>query len=310
VTGRQRRRGQAGGVSGMEVFHYDGPGDSPSWTALGSTWSRNIPGIGGELAAVQESTGTTTFKLTDLHGDVIATASSSPTATKLLATFRSDEFGEPVSSPGAGRFGWLGGKSRRTELSSGVIQMGARSYIPQLGRFLTPDPVPGGSANAYDYADQDPVNLFDLDGHCPKNSPSNGCSKGGKNGSHVESKREGRRRSRREIRVAIRSVLRTGAFGLTFKHAISRKKQESVFATIKNAVTNAGASAGHWSIGKVESVVSSVGGTISSAAPSCATLGLWVGRRERWRRNRGNSWKWRNRGGLHWRFCGPCGRRP
>lgn len=42
--------------------------------------------------------------------------------------------------------------------------MGVRSYIPSLGRFLTPDPVPGGSANPYDYADQDPVNNFDLGG--------------------------------------------------------------------------------------------------------------------------------------------------
>jgi RHS repeat-associated protein len=166
ATGRQRQREQTGGVSGTEIFHYDGPGDSPSWTALGSTWSRNVTGIGGELAAVQESSGTTTFKLTDLHGDVVASASSSPTATKLLATYRSDEFGEPESGS-AGRFGWLGGKSRRTELSSGVIQMGVRSYIPQIGRFLSPDPVPGGSANAYDYANANPVTGFDLLGESP-----------------------------------------------------------------------------------------------------------------------------------------------
>lgn len=163
ATGRWRRREQTGGVAGTEVLHYDGPGDSPSWTQLGSTWSRNVPGIGGEPAAVQESTGTTTFDLTDLHGDVVATASSSPTVTALLATYRFTEFGEPVSG-GAGRFAWLGGKSRRTELSSRVIQMGARSYIPQLGRFLTPDPVPGGSANSYDCVNQDPIDSFDLTG--------------------------------------------------------------------------------------------------------------------------------------------------
>jgi RHS repeat-associated protein len=76
-------------------------------------------------------------------------------------TFRFDEFGNPVSGS-AGRYGWLGGRQRRTELPSGVIQMGARSYVPAMGRLLTPDLVPGGSANAYDYANQDPVNLFDL----------------------------------------------------------------------------------------------------------------------------------------------------
>jgi RHS repeat-associated protein len=167
ASGRQRQREQTGGIAGVEIFHYDGSTDSPSWTSLGSTWSRNIAGIGGELAAVQESTGTTTFKLIDLHGDVVASASSSPAATKLLATMRFTEFGEPVAAS-AGRFGWLGGKSRRTELASGVIQMGARSYVPSLGRFLTPDPVPGGSANPYDYANQDPINDFDLEGTCTR----------------------------------------------------------------------------------------------------------------------------------------------
>lgn len=38
--------------------------------------------------------------------------------------------------------------------------------MPSLGRFLTPDPILGGSANPYDYANQDPINLFDLTGEC------------------------------------------------------------------------------------------------------------------------------------------------
>jgi RHS repeat-associated protein len=163
----QRARLQGGGgLEGTEVFHYDGPGDSVAWTERGTSWTRNIAGLGGELAAVQESGTGVTLQLTDLHGDVVAAAEPSPSATKPKATYRFDEFGEPESGT-AGRYGWLGGKSRRTELSSGVIQMGARSYIPQLGRFLTPDPVPGGSANPYDYANQDPVNLFDLNGEWP-----------------------------------------------------------------------------------------------------------------------------------------------
>lgn len=54
-TLRQRQRLQAGGLEGTEVFHYAGPSDSPSWTERGSTWTRSIPGIGGELSATQES---------------------------------------------------------------------------------------------------------------------------------------------------------------------------------------------------------------------------------------------------------------
>ncbi|HEV2121193.1 MAG TPA: RHS repeat-associated core domain-containing protein, partial [Chloroflexota bacterium] len=45
-----------------------------------------------------------------------------------------------------------------------AIEMGARTYLPALGRFLQVDPVPEGSCNDYDYACGDPVNGFDLDG--------------------------------------------------------------------------------------------------------------------------------------------------
>jgi RHS repeat-associated protein len=160
---RQRQRLQGGGLEGTEIFHYDGSSDSPAWTVRGAAWTRNITGLGGELAAVQESGKEITLPLTNLHGDVSATAAISPEVTSLKGTFSYDEFGNPTLGS-TGRFGWLGGKQRRTELPSGVIQMGKRSYVPALGRFLTPDPVPGGSANAYDYADQDPVNAFDLGG--------------------------------------------------------------------------------------------------------------------------------------------------
>jgi RHS repeat-associated protein len=162
-AGRPRELKVTGSKEATEVFHYAGGSDSPAWTAKGSEWTRSIGGIDGALAAIQPSSGETSLQLANLHGDVVATASLSPTAKEPTAKFEFDEFGNPKSGK-ASRFGWLGGKQRRTELPSGVIQMGVRSYVPAVGRFISNDPIAGGSANAYDYANADPINGLDLAG--------------------------------------------------------------------------------------------------------------------------------------------------
>lgn len=164
---RQRQRVQTGSESGTELYHYTGGSDSPAWIDRGPGWSRSIVGIGNELAAIQDSASGVTLQLSNLHGDIVATASADAEATNLLVTFESDEFGNP-KQPGPARYAWLGGKQRRTELASGVVQMGLRSYIPKLGRFLSSDPIDGGSANAYDYSNADPINQVDTSGAAPK----------------------------------------------------------------------------------------------------------------------------------------------
>jgi RHS repeat-associated protein len=164
-SGRTRETVATGKTSSDVISHFAGDGDSPAWTleATSGSWTRNIAGIDGGLAAVQHSGEAPVLQLSNLHGDVVATASLSETETKLLSTNAPTEYGVP-STTTPPKYGWLGGDERSTELPSGVIAMGARSYVPQLGRFLQEDPAEGGSANAYAYTFGDPVNSADPSG--------------------------------------------------------------------------------------------------------------------------------------------------
>jgi RHS repeat-associated protein len=158
VSGRQ----YTGTNNSTTIDHYSDGSDSPTWTDNGSgSWTRYGDGVDGNLAATQTSGGSITLHLTNLHGDVIGTVNDSPTATPTLSQ-NSDEFGVPYTGKTPQRYDYLGTKQRTTALPTGVTDMGAREYVPSLGRFEQPDPITGGSANSYDYANQDPVTEVDL----------------------------------------------------------------------------------------------------------------------------------------------------
>ncbi|WSN30219.1 sugar-binding protein [Streptomyces uncialis] len=149
--------------------HYDSDSDSPRWvvedTATGAI-TRNIVSAAGALTATSTRTGDVVLQLTNLHGDVALrlplNSAEAPTA------FDHDEYGGPRDSRPAARYAWLGGRQRSADTLSGLVLMGVRLYDPKLGRFLQADPVPGGSANAYDYANADPCNSSDTTGLAPK----------------------------------------------------------------------------------------------------------------------------------------------
>lgn len=169
--GRDRQIVSTGTVNSTVTYHYAGSGSAPSWTEdTGGKWTRNIYGPEG-LTAVQTGGESPVLQIQDLKGNIVGTASLSETATGLLSKGDSTEYGVPrTSSPP--KYSWQGASALRTELPSGVVAMGARSYVPEVGRFLQPDPIEGGSANAYAYTYGDPVNSSDPSGEFAVGTPS------------------------------------------------------------------------------------------------------------------------------------------
>lgn len=162
-----------------QVIHYDGDGDEPAWIVEDATQpdkvTRWVEGADGQVAVQTSATGDQVLQLVDLHGDVVGTVpigeGADPVSWQELRYTSYDEFGNPQPLSGGesanappGRYGWLGAAQRSADTPTGVVLMGVRLYHPGVGRFLQVDPVAGGSANAYDYCNADPVNCTDLGG--------------------------------------------------------------------------------------------------------------------------------------------------
>ncbi|SEE03418.1 RHS repeat-associated core domain-containing protein [Streptomyces misionensis] len=126
------------------------------------TLTRNVDGLDGNLTATTTKTGGVILQLANLHGDIALQLPADSSAAPTVLDY--DEYGNPRTDQPATRYGWVGGKQRSSETPTGLILMGVRLYNPGTGRFLSTDPVPGGSANAYEYCNGDPINHFDLDG--------------------------------------------------------------------------------------------------------------------------------------------------
>ncbi|HVX19546.1 MAG TPA: RHS repeat-associated core domain-containing protein [Acidimicrobiales bacterium] len=126
-------------------------------------------GLPGGVTVTRQASGDV-WSYPNVHGDVAATTNSA--GVKTSPTLRYDPFGNPLAGvadnlPGDYDYAWLGTKTRPVEHQPGLrptIEMGARPYDPALGRFLTIDPIPGGTANNYDYTNQNPIGATDLGG--------------------------------------------------------------------------------------------------------------------------------------------------
>ncbi|HTB70059.1 MAG TPA: RHS repeat-associated core domain-containing protein [Solirubrobacteraceae bacterium] len=167
--GRTLETLDTGTLNSTYVSHYAGLGNSPTWSTEPTSghWTRYVRGVGG-FAAIETDTSEPELAVTDLGGNIVAKASAKESVTKLLSSARTTEYGVPPTVSPV-KYSWLGGDLLPTELPSGVVAMGARSYVPQIGRFLQPDPTPGGSSNAYAYTNGNPINETDVTGNYVEN---------------------------------------------------------------------------------------------------------------------------------------------
>ncbi len=151
--------------AGTLVAHYGDLSDFPTYdaNAEGETTTSYVQGPQG---LTEERAGeTTSYPLADAHGDV--TAITGPSGS-VESRQEFDPWGTQLSGP-TQEMGYLGAYERRSDPTSGLIQMGARAYDPALGSFASEDPVLGhmGNGLSFDrhlYVWDNPLNRYDLNG--------------------------------------------------------------------------------------------------------------------------------------------------
>jgi RHS repeat-associated protein len=162
-------------------------GDGNTTTLAGQTFGWDLSGRSDKAIAggTTVTTGVTSVQYgytgpgdaADLHGDVVLTLDLAGTAGGPLGVYDPD--GQPLSpttgmldsdavpdtSYGSADTAWVGQWGNQYEHAGtlALVQLGARPYLPALARFLSIDPVEGGTSNDCVYSD-DPVKQYDLTG--------------------------------------------------------------------------------------------------------------------------------------------------
>ena len=150
----------------------------------GANVTRTTYRLGGQIAALRVNDGATNklyYPLTDHLGNVMALSDVDGNFVS-GSDARYDPFGAftttPATNPGMTDHGFTGHRHNNTGANNlGLIYMNARYYLPEVGRFVSPDsivPEAGEpqSFNRYAYSYNNPTKYTDPSGHC-NGDPSN-----------------------------------------------------------------------------------------------------------------------------------------
>ena len=163
------------------------PAVSPGPSAAPAQQEAPAPVQTGDAAAVTTTTqspdappdttaGIDTTAATDTTGTTASTDTTASTAPPELTGSPSSPSTTALSSNATTSgpdvrpvYGWHGASGVSTlMLSVPLMEMGVRTYVPTLGRFLESDPVVNGGANPYAYVNGDPINGHDTTGTTDK----------------------------------------------------------------------------------------------------------------------------------------------
>ena len=147
-------------------YLYDGSNAVADIDQNGSVLARYAETQNIDEPLAELRSGTTSYYEADGLGSVTSLSSG---AGAIANTYTYDSFGKLTASTGSitNRFQYT---AREFDSESGLYYYRARYYDPNIGRFVTEDPMRyrGGSADFYSYVSNSPIRYTDPQGECPQ----------------------------------------------------------------------------------------------------------------------------------------------